>query len=38
MFLIKNYKKLEEMWFQLTNKVIALKYQVREMHIERNAF
>lgn len=35
MFLIKNYKKLEEMWFQLTNKVIALKYQVREMHIEK---
>lgn len=33
--LIKNYKKLEEMWFQLTNKVIALKYQVREMHIEK---
>ena len=35
MFLIKNYKKLEEMWFQLTNKVIALKYQVREMHNEK---
>lgn len=35
MFLIKNYKKLEEMWFQLTNKVIALKYQVREIHIEK---
>jgi hypothetical protein len=33
--LIRNYKKLEEMWFQLTNKVIALKYQVREMHIEK---
>lgn len=33
--LIKNYKKLEEMWFQLTNKVIALKYQGREMHIEK---
>lgn len=33
--LIKDYKKLEEMWFQLTNKVIALKYQVREMHIEK---
>lgn len=35
MLLIKDYKKLEEMWFQLTNKVIALKYQVREMHIEK---
>ena len=23
--LIKNYKKLEEMWFQLANKVSALK-------------
>lgn len=33
--LIKDYKKLEEMWFQLTNKVIALKYQVREMHNEK---
>lgn len=33
--LIKDYKKIEEMWFQLTNKVIALKYQVREMHIEK---
>ena len=31
----RKYKKLEEMWFQLTNKVIALKYQVREMHIEK---
>ena len=35
MFLIKNYKKLEEMWFQLANKVSALKYQVREMHNEK---
>lgn len=35
MLLIKDYKKLEEMWFQLTNKVIALKYQVREMHNEK---
>lgn len=35
MFLIKNYKKLEEMWFQLANKISALKYQVREMHNEK---
>lgn len=33
--LIKDYEKLEEMWFQLANKVSALKYQVREMHIEK---
>jgi uncharacterized protein YoxC len=35
MLLIKDYKKLEEMWFQLANKVSALKYQVREMHNEK---
>ena len=35
MLLIKDYKKLEEMWFQLTNKVIALKYKDREMQIEK---
>ena len=35
MLLIKDYKKLEEMWFQLANKVRALKYQVREMHNEK---
>jgi hypothetical protein len=33
--LIKDYEKLEEMWFQLANKVSALKYQVREMHNEK---
>lgn len=35
MILIKDYEKLEEMWFQLANKVSALKYQVREMHNEK---
>ena len=35
MLLIKDYKKLEEMWFQLANKVSALKYKVREMHNEK---
>lgn len=35
MLLIKDYKKLEEMWFQLANKVSTLKYQVREMHNEK---
>lgn len=35
MLLIKDYKKLEEMWFQLANKVSSLKYQVREMHNEK---
>lgn len=35
MLLIKDYKKLEEMWFQLANKVSGLKYQVREMHNEK---
>jgi hypothetical protein len=33
--LIKDHEKLEEMWFQLANKVSALKYQVREMHNEK---
>ena len=27
MLLIKDYKKLEEMWFQLANKVSYLKYK-----------
>ena len=35
MLLIKDYKELEEMWFQLENKVSALKYQVRKMHNEK---
>jgi hypothetical protein len=35
MLLIEDYKKLEEMWFQLANKVSALKYKVREMHNEK---
>lgn len=35
MLLIEDYKKLEEMWFQLANKVCALKYKVREMHNEK---
>lgn len=35
MLLIKDYKELEKMWFQLANKVSALKYQVREMHNEK---
>lgn len=35
MILIKDYEKLEEMWFQLANKVSALKYQVREMYNEK---
>ena len=35
MLLIKDYKELEEMWFQLANKVSALKYQVRKMHNEK---
>ena len=35
MLLIKDYKELEKMWFQIANKVCALKYQVREMHNEK---
>ena len=35
MLLIEDYKKLEEKWFQLANKVSALKYKVREMHNEK---
>lgn len=35
MLLIKDYKELEKMWFQIANKVSALKYQIREMHNEK---
>ena len=35
MLLIKDYKELEEMWFQLANKVCALKYQIRKMRNEK---
>ena len=35
MILIKDYKELEKMWFQLANKVSALKYQIRKMRNEK---
>lgn len=35
MLLIKDYKELEKMWFQLANKVSALKYQIRKMRNEK---